>query len=109
MLDRLIIGKRIAKCRKKHGLTQAKFAEQLGFSEKHVCCIERGNVGLTTDLLSQIAEKLDIDVLSLLADADPGKPTYGTYDIQEIIKEWTPEQVELLISIANDLNKHFYA
>lgn len=75
MLDRFVIGKRIAKCRKKRGLTQAKFAEQLGFSEKHICCIERGNVGLTTDLLSQIAEKLEVDVLYLLADADPAKPT----------------------------------
>lgn len=109
MLDRLIIGKRIAKCRNKCGLTQALLAEQLGFSEKHICSIERGRVRLTTELLSEIAEKLGVEVFALLSDADPAKPSYGMYDIQEITKEWTPEQVELLITVANDLNKHFSA
>lgn len=52
------IGKRVASLRKRHTLTQAQLAEQIGTTSKHISEIERGVTGISIDLQVQLAEKL---------------------------------------------------
>ena len=107
MIDKLTIGKRISKYRDKSGLTQARLAELLGITAKHLSNIERGKVRLNTDLLSEIADKLNVDVVALLADADPAMPSYGMSELQEITKNWNPEQIGSLIQLAEIMDSQF--
>ena len=62
------IGKRIAWYRKKRGLTQAAFADQLHRSSSAVSRMERGtyNHTITLEILTDIANTLDISLLDLL-------------------------------------------
>ncbi len=104
MIEMLTVGKRIARYRKKKNLTQAELAEQLGFSSKHLSAIERGRVRLNLDTLALIADKLSVDMLIFLTDADPELPSYGISEIQEITKHWTSVQKELLIQMVSHLD-----
>lgn len=52
-------GKRIKALRKKHGLTQEKFAEQLGIAVNTVARIEIGNRGISIDLAIELAVRFD--------------------------------------------------
>lgn len=105
MIELLTVGKRIARCRKNCDLTQAELADQLGFSTKHLSAIERGKVRLNLDTLYHIANILNVDILTFLSDADSGLPSYGMSEIQEITKNWSPVQKEILIQMIIHLDK----
>lgn len=66
--NRLIgqIGRRIAELRQEAGWTQKDFAAVLNTSVQWVSLIERGKQNLTVHTLVRIADKLDVDVPTLL-------------------------------------------
>ena len=70
------IGANIASYRKARGLTQAKLAEQLNYSDKAVSKWERGESVPDVLTLVQLARQFDITVNDLLIDPDelPGNP-----------------------------------
>lgn len=60
------IGQNLKHIRESMGLTQDQFAELLGFGDKHISKIERGNVGLSLDSLKHICNTLSITSDSLI-------------------------------------------
>ena len=65
---RLQLGENIAGYRKSRGLTQAKLAQQLNYSDKAVSKWERGESIPDVVTLVQLAELFDVTVNDLLAD-----------------------------------------
>ena len=53
------IGKRIAKIRKAHHITQDELAEMLSVTPKHISHVERGKSNLALPQLAELCERLD--------------------------------------------------
>lgn len=90
------IGKRVASLRKRHNLTQAQLAEQIGTTPKHISEIERGVTGISIDLQVQLAEKLHCSIDYLIKGSE-----YETVDsylppkIIEILHSHDATEVDL--------------
>ena len=67
MFDQAKIGKFIAECRKKKGLTQKDLAEQLGISDKTVSKWETGHGMPDVSVISELCEILSVSSNELLA------------------------------------------
>ena len=67
---RTILGKNIKYYRKKLGLTQEKFSEKVGCSLNHLANIEIAKKYPSPDLLSSIAEHLNVKPSALFATKD---------------------------------------
>lgn len=72
-MDQAKIGKFIAEKRRQRGLTQRTLAEQLLVSDKAVSKWERGICLPNIELLSPLAELLDVNVKTLLTGEDEAK------------------------------------
>lgn len=57
-----IIGKNLKYYRYKSGLSQEKYYEQLGLNPKYLASIERGEVNVSVEFLSNLAKLLKIDI-----------------------------------------------
>ena len=66
-MDQIKIGKFIAACRKKQGLTQLQLADKLGITDKAVSKWERGIAMPDTSLMLELCEILQINVNELLS------------------------------------------
>lgn len=61
------IGRRIRLARKKAGMTGGALAEKIGTDKGTISRIERGEAGLSTDRLQEIAVALAVEPSTLLA------------------------------------------
>jgi len=68
------VGRNLRAYREAKGLSQEKFADELGVHRTYMGGIERGERNLTLKSLERIAERLDLDPLALLRPADSSKP-----------------------------------
>lgn len=59
------LGRRIAKLRKAHGLTQEAFAERCGYSTEFVSLVERGLNAPSVAGLEKVAKALKVEVKDL--------------------------------------------
>lgn len=82
--DRLVrsVGRRVAELRRARGLTQARFADELGVSLPYVQRIEGGLQNLTLRSLAELADALQADVVDLFVPpaqlrAQRGRPRKG--------------------------------
>ena len=99
------IGRRIALNREKAKVTQAALAEYLEVSESFISQIERGKTKISLPRLYQIAEALDMDVALLVSDCTKLSISGINSEIEQIIKDWTPEQRSMLIDLIVCANK----
>lgn len=99
------IGRRIALNREKAKVTQAALAEYLEVSESFISQIERGKTKISLPRLYQIAEALDMDVALLVSDCTKLSISEINSEIEQIIKDWTPEQRSMLIDLIVCANK----
>ncbi len=99
MLDYKSIGRRIATNRKNAKLTQAYLAEVLDVSESYISQIERGNAKVSLPRLYQIADILRIDVALLVSDGSKLAISANHSEIEQLIRDWSPEQRSLLIDL----------
>jgi len=65
---RSILGKRIARTRKTHGLTQAELAEAAGVGRVTISRLENGEQSPRYQTLKELAEALGVDAAQLLTD-----------------------------------------
>ena len=63
------LGKRISKYRNEKEWSQAKLAEEVLSSRKHISLIETGNTALSVELLTDIANALEVSADDLLVDS----------------------------------------
>ncbi|MBE6938721.1 MAG: helix-turn-helix transcriptional regulator [Ruminococcaceae bacterium] len=75
-MDQIKIGRFVAACRKKAGLTQAQLAEKLGVTDRAVSKWETGRAMPDSSLMLPLCELLDISVNDLLCGE---KVTAGDY------------------------------
>lgn len=69
-MDQVKIGRYIATCRKKVGLTQMQLAEKLGITDKAVSKWERGIAMPDTSIMLELCNILNINVNELLSGED---------------------------------------
>ena len=99
MIDYSSIGRRIALSRKEAKVTQASLAEYLEVSESFISQIERGKARISLPRLYQIAEFLDMDVALLISDCTKLASAETNSEIEQLIKDWSPEQRSMLIDL----------
>lgn len=107
MLDYRAIGRKIAFYRKSRLLTQESLAEKLKFSESYMSQIECGKVKISLSRLDQISEILNINIALLVSDVDSTNSDYGNSEVVELIRNWAPEQKDLLLSLLKTADEHF--
>lgn len=73
---RLRVGRNIRQLRRQRGWSQARLAETVGNTDKHIGQIERGEVNVTLDILTAIAGEFSVNVGDLFgaASADTRPP-----------------------------------
>lgn len=64
---RLRVGRNVQRLRRARGLSQERLAEMVGNTGKHIGQVERGEVNVGLDILTQIARALSVDVGDLFA------------------------------------------
>ena len=96
------IGNRISQLRRKQGLTQEKFAEELDISIKHISAVERGYSSLSLEKLIDTAKLLDcsLDYLILGDEKKDGTGLLPT-SILSILSSDDEKEKELLLEYIN--------
>ena len=105
MIDYKAIGRRIAFYRKKAAMAQSILSEKLGVTESYISQIERGSAKVSLSRLDQIAGILSVDIAQLVSDRVSVSQTPTNSEVFEIIKEWSADQIDLLVKfliVAND-------
>ena len=69
------VGEAVRRARQSLAWTQAKLAEQAGFSPNYIARLERGELGPSFFVAHQLCEALGIDAGALLSDAGPATRT----------------------------------
>jgi transcriptional regulator with XRE-family HTH domain len=95
------LGEKIRQKRLSTGLTQDALSERLGLSESFFGHIERGSKYLSVESLVKIANYLDLSLDYLLLESKPN-PSIDTRlqtELDNIFRNKSPEQKELLLSI----------
>ncbi len=65
------VGANLRAYRKAHGVNQEDFAYQLGLHRTYLSQIERGKRNLSLGKVERLAERLDVDVWTLLRRIEP--------------------------------------
>ena len=91
------IGKRIRVCRISKNITQEQLAYQINSSAAYVSNIERGIKKPSLQKLVQIAEILGVTVNDFLYNSTEAATLSSSFELAEILSEYTPEKQQLLI------------
>src|SRR5258708_20029936 len=67
------VGEAVRRARQAHGWTQAQLAEAAGFSPNYIARLERGELGPSLFVASQLCDTLRIDVNALLGSQPSGR------------------------------------
>ena len=105
MVDYKAIGRRIALNRNRANMTQETVAERLDVSESFISQIERGKARISLPRLCQLADVFEIDVALLISDCSKIGDTAESSEMEQIIRNWTPEQRSMLIELVTCADK----
>lgn len=98
-----LLGARIKALRTAHGMTQEQLADALGISRQKFARIENGNNSITLDVLSKIADALDVTVNDITKVLDEeSSVSYRANDTTSSAKEIF-DMLDLFYT-----NKHIY-
>ncbi len=95
-MDYYIIGQRIRKIRKAHGISQEELAEKIGISTTHMSHIETGNTKLSLPVFVALSTALDVCADELLNDVSPSNRSASINEIIQILDSCTSKQVKIL-------------
>lgn len=93
-----LVGKRIKKARSEKGLTQEKFAEELGVSVSFISQVESGNKKFNLSRISEVSKILERPITYFVE----GYEIKSNSDLEEIIailKEMSDKQLKLALDI----------
>lgn len=108
MINYAAIGRRVKLYRTKADITQAQLAEKLDISVSYISQIERGNTEVSLKRLEEIANIINVKLEILVAEVEPNS-TVSVFEISEMIKDWTPQQMETLLKIIQNLDECFHS
>ena len=87
-LDGEAAGQRIARARRRRGLSQAVLAGLVGRSESWLSQVERGKRGIDShSVLTRLAEVLRVDVAEIIGSEPGGGDTQGAYPAAPLIEQ----------------------
>jgi len=104
-IDCNIIGERLKKARLSKGLTQENLAESLNISIAYLSRIETGTTKLNLKRLSEICKLLDVSESEILSGVSDDSKNYLTDDLNNILKNCSPEKQRLIYKIANIISE----
>ncbi len=102
-LDYKGIGKRIRYYRKLRDMSQEHLAEQIEISTTHMSHIETGNTKASLQVVTNIAQALDVKVDMLLFD-DTKSSNY-VYEIEDIIKTSPIKEQKILFNALKSIKE----
>lgn len=102
-MDAKRVGKRIQSVRKARGMTQAALAQAADLSVKYVSNIECGNKVPTLDTFIVIANVLQIDANTLLADVLDVSVAQESGDVSAKLAELKPNVQRKLLRVLDTL------
>lgn len=105
-IDYHAIGQRIKKIRKQKHFTQEKLAESLEVSTVYISQVENGKTKLSLEMLIRIASLLDTDPGYFITGVSYTTKDYLKSDIAQFLKDFPPEQRQLIIDIAKLITKY---
>ena len=109
-MDYYVIGQRIRKTRKAHGLSQEQLAELVGISTTHMSHIETGNTKLSLPVLVSLAEALDVSTDDLLFCGSPTERGSVLAELTQLLESCTTQQLKITVDVLRativSLKKH---
>lgn len=100
ILDYAAIGKRIREERKRQGITIDILAQRAGISYVHMCHIEVNRTKVSLPALVSIANALGVTMDFILCDNLEKKEGAYLTAFEELTRDATPKQIELILEIA---------
>jgi len=86
--EREVAGQRIARARRRRGLSQAVLAGLVGRSESWLSQVERGKRGIDShSVLARLAEVLHVDIEELTGSGDRGEPGRRAHPATSLIEQ----------------------
>lgn len=93
-----LIGKRVKKARKEKGITQEKFAEELGVSVSFVSQVETGEKKFNLSRISEVSKILERPI-SYFVDGYEGKSEDELQEVIELLKGMSDKQLKLALEV----------
>lgn len=93
-----LIGKRVKKARNEKGLTQEKFAEELGVSVSFISQVESGEKKFNLSRISEVSQILEKPI-TYFVDGYEGKSTDDLEEIINLLKRMSDRQLKLALDI----------
>ena len=98
-MDYYVIGQRIRKTRKAHGLSQEQLAELVGISTTHMSHIETGNTKLSLPVLVSLAEALEVSTDGLLLQGSPTERGGVLDELAQLLESCTTQQMKIVVDV----------
>jgi len=98
-MDYYVIGQRIRKTRKSHGLSQEQLAELVGISTTHMSHIETGNTKLSLPVLVSLAEVLEVSTDELLLRGSPAERGGLLDELAQLLESCTTQQIKIVVDV----------
>lgn len=99
------IGEKIKELREKTKMSRNDFAKVAGISASYLSEIERGLKQPTLNILNKISEAFDIKISEIIGESHGTPLTPELKKIVETLREFKPEQIELLNDFLKSLKK----
>ena len=101
-MDYFQIGQRIKKFRKIKNMSQEQLAEKIDISTTHMSHIETGTTKLSLQVLTDIAQTLEITTDDLLFE----EKKISNNELNKILSNCNTKQITILTPIIKELVKH---
>lgn len=106
-LNYLKLGENIKKYRKRLGYTQKKLAELINVREQHISHIETMHTKPSLEVIVDIANALQTDVNTLLADSLPAARKDILIDkLLSAVSDLGPDEFELVINVSDSIREY---
>lgn len=107
--ENAMIGMRIREERKKRGMSQQEIAVAAGLSLPHISVIELGKSHPKVESLVKIAEALQVSTDTLLRPNIPAVNAIYQNELQEIIGDCSPAEVDAILKIVREVKSALHA
>ena len=101
-----LIGNKVKKARKDKGITQEKFAEELGVSVSFISQVEAGDKKFNLSRISEVSQILEKPVGYFIDGFKEDESTNSDYEkINNILKNMSKKQLKLSLELIRAIEK----
>lgn len=98
-MKNMLTGDKIREARKKAGITQLQLADKIYISESYIALIESNRRNPSMNVLTKIAEALNITIDHLVFNADSRTDDSFTSEWNSIIQNRMPNEIETALKM----------